>query len=179
MQNRAKKRASCSTCHAKKQAVPHVAKKQAVPHIMQKTSCSTCHAKPMQKTSCSTCCKNMQKTSCSTCCKKPCKNHAKCAAYGAPTRRTLTLPGSLLYVLYVLYLTRQPTEHHSPRVAHPECKNMFIRHVLQMLKQRNPGRVRGLARLQCRAGGAASMRASGAQFCCNIARQQESTMKQF
>ena len=57
------------------QAVPRVMqKKQAVPRVMQKTSCSTCHAKKqavphvaktMQKTSCSTCCKKP--------CKKPCK----------------------------------------------------------------------------------------------------------
>ena len=98
MQNRAKKRASCSTCHAKKTSCSTCCKKNKLFHMScKKTSCSTCHAKTMQKTSCSTChAKTMQKTSCSTCCKKPCKtNHAKCGAYGAPTRRTLTLPGFL------------------------------------------------------------------------------------
>ena len=107
MQNRAKKRASCSTCHAKKQqAVPHVAKKQAVPHVMQKTSCSTCHAKTMQKTSCSTCCKNHAKN------KLFHMLHVLYVLYltRQPTEHPLS-PGSLLYVLYVLYLTRQPTEH--------------------------------------------------------------------
>ena len=124
-----KKRASCS-CHAKKQAV----------RVMQKTSCSTCHEKTARKTVRKTCklfvsCK---KTSCSTChaktMQKPCKNHAKTMqkpcnmrvrwrlhrASGAagrlrrqarqPAEHPLS-PGSLLYVLYVLYLTRQATEH--------------------------------------------------------------------
>ena len=68
---------SCSTCHEKKQAVPHAktakpCKKQAVPH-----------AKTMQ---------NAARTE------------------RQPAEPSLS-PGSLLYVLYVLYLTRQATEH--------------------------------------------------------------------
>ena len=68
---------------------------------------------------------------------KPCKNHAKCGAYGVPTRRTLTVPRLLAicaicaiwfsqgkplnihsppgpcYMYYMCYmgLTRQATEH--------------------------------------------------------------------
>ena len=101
------------------------------PHDMQ--TCKTVQAVPRvmhKKTSCSTCCK---KTSCSTChaknklfhmLQKPCKkqavphvakNHAKTMQNAARTERQPAepslSPGSLLYVLYVLYLTRQATEH--------------------------------------------------------------------
>ena len=98
-----------STCHAKKQAVPHVMQKNKLFHMLQKNKLF-----------------HMLQ--------KPCKNHAKCGAHGAPTRRTLTLPGFLaicascamshkeatkhplspgflLCVLSVPYLTRQATEH--------------------------------------------------------------------
>ena len=92
----AKKRASCSTCHAKTQAVPRV----------KKTSCSTCknRAKPCKKPTCQN-----DMSLCS------CKNHAKPCNMRLRTERQPAepslSPGSLLYVLYVLYLTRQATEH--------------------------------------------------------------------
>ena len=92
----AKKRASCSTCHAKTQAVPRV----------KKTSCSTCknRAKPCKKPTCQN-----DMSLCS------CKNHAKTMQNAARTERQPAepslSPGSLLYVLYVLYLTKQATEH--------------------------------------------------------------------
>ena len=114
------KKTSCSTCHAKNKLFHmscHAKKPRAKP--CKKTSCSTCHAKTMQK---------------------PCKNHAKCGAYGVPTRRTLTVPRVLAiraicaiwvsqgkplnihsspgpcYMCYMCYmaLTRQATEPHSP-----------------------------------------------------------------
>ena len=88
---------------------------QAVLRVMQKTSCSTCHAK--NKLFHVSCKKNKlfhmscKKTSCSACC----KHHAKTMQNAARTERQPAepslSPGSLLYVLYVLYLTRQATEH--------------------------------------------------------------------
>ena len=98
------KKTSCSTCHAKKQAVPHV------------MPCKKPHAKPCKK---------------SKLFHMSCKNHEKCGAYGAPTRRTLTVPRVLAiraicaiwvshgkplvpcYMCYMCYtgLTRQATEH--------------------------------------------------------------------
>ena len=75
-------------------------KKQAVPHVMscKKTSCSTCHA--MQKTAC----KTAQK---SKLFHMSCKNHAKTMQNAARAERQPAepsqSPGSLLYVLYVLY----------------------------------------------------------------------------
>ena len=94
MQNRAKKtcklfhmsckKTSCSTCHAKKQAVPHV---------MQKP------CKTVQKTSCSTCCKNHAKT-------------MQNGAY-APAPPNPHSPPRPCYTCYMCYmgLTRQATEH--------------------------------------------------------------------
>ena len=72
------KKTSCSTCHAKKRASCSTchAKTQAVPRVMQ----TTCHAKTVQ---------NRAKNKLFH---MSCKNHAKCGAYGAPTRRTLTVP---------------------------------------------------------------------------------------
>ena len=75
------------------------------------TSCSTCEKNKlfhMQKP-----CKTVKKPTCqndmSLC---SCKNHAKTMQNAARTERQPSLsPGSLLYVLYVLYLTRQATEH--------------------------------------------------------------------
>ena len=93
---RVMQKTSCSTCHAKnklfhvscKKAVPHVMqKKQAVPHVMQKNKLFH----------------------------MSCKNHAKTMQNAVRTERQpaepALFPGSLLYVLYVLYLTRQATEH--------------------------------------------------------------------
>ena len=90
----AKKRASCSTCHARCSTCE------------KKTSCSTCknRAKPCKKPTCQN-----DMSLCS------CKNHAKTMQNAARTERQPAehplSPGSLLYVLYVLYLTRQATEH--------------------------------------------------------------------
>ena len=103
--NRAKKRASCSTCHAKKAVRVMQKNVQAVPRV-KKTSCSTCknRAKPCKKPTCQN-----DMSLCS------CKNHAKTMQNAARTERQPAEhplpPGSLLYVLYVLYLTRQATEH--------------------------------------------------------------------
>ena len=100
------KKTSCSTCHAKKNKLFHIScknhAKKAVPHVMQKNK--------LFHMSC-------KKTSCSTCCKKPCKNHAKCGAYGAPTRRTLTLHGFLAIcaICAVWLLQGKPLNIHSPR----------------------------------------------------------------
>ena len=77
------KNTSCSTCHAKKQAVPHVMQKNK----LFRMSCKN-HAKNKLF-------HMLQKNKLFHMLQKPCKNHAKCGAYGAPTRRTLTLPGFL------------------------------------------------------------------------------------
>ena len=100
---------SCSTCHAKKQAVPHVMQKSKLFHM----SCKN-RAKPCKKASCSTCCKNHAKTM---------QNAARTERQPAEPSQS---PASLLCVLYVLYLTRQATEHHSPRVPCYMCYMCYI-----------------------------------------------------
>ena len=48
---------------------------------------------------------------------KPCKNHAKCGAYGAPTRRTFTLPPGPCYMCCMCFISQgKPLNIHSPRV---------------------------------------------------------------
>ena len=59
------------------------------------------------------------------------------------------------------------------------AKNMFIRHVLQHGESGGSAAWRGFNAGQVARPGRLLCRASGAQFCCNIARQQESTMEQF
>ena len=73
--------------------------------VTQKTSCSTCHAK---KTSCSTChAKTMQNRAKNKLFHMSCNNHAKTMQNAARTEcqpaEPSQSPGSLLYVLYVLY----------------------------------------------------------------------------
>ena len=113
---------SCKNCAKKRQAVPRVMQKTV--RVMQKkrASCSTCEKNKlfhMQKP-----CKTVQKTGHVLCsCKKPCKNHAKCGAYGAQPAEHHS-PGSLLYVLSVLYL--KPLNIHSPRVPCYMCNRCYI-----------------------------------------------------
>ena len=141
MQHRAKKRAktmqkschakSChaKSCHAKSchaKTMQHAARTlastlrknvQAV-RVMQKTSCSTCHEKTARKTV------------------QTCKNHATCGAYAgvyAGRRGKASTQGSaasLLYVLYVLYLTRQATEH-----PLPPGSMLYVLYVLYLTRQ--------------------------------------------
>ena len=99
MQHRAKKRAKTMQNHAmQNHAMPKPCKKQAVPHVAKNKlfhmSCKN-HAKTMQKLC------NMRRVRW--------RLHRASGAAGR-LRRQLS-PGSLLYVLYVLYLTRQATEH--------------------------------------------------------------------
>ena len=70
-------------------------------------------------------CKNHAKNKLFHMLQKPCKNHAKCGAYGAPTRRTLTVPRVLAIRAIVLYLTRQ-VNIHSPRVPCYMCYMCYI-----------------------------------------------------
>ena len=105
---------------------------QAVPRVMQKNKLfhMSCHVKNRMQN-------RAKKQAVPHVMQKPCKNHAKCGAYGAPTRRTLTVPRVLamraicaIWVsqgkppnlhsppapCYMCYmgLTRQATEPHSP-----------------------------------------------------------------
>ena len=132
---------SCKLFHMQKpcktvQAVRVMQKNvQAVPHAKTAQNCASCpHAKTAQnRASCSCHAKTAQNRARNM--SKSCKNHAKTMqkpcnmrrvrwrlhrASGAagrlrrqarqPAEHPLS-PGSLLYVLYVLYLTRQATEH--------------------------------------------------------------------
>ena len=126
MQNRAKKRASCSTCHAKKK------------HVMRQTSCSTCYAKKQAVPYV------MQKNKLFH---MSCKNYAKTMQNAARTERQPAEPSLSpgCYMCYMCYITRQATEHllspgsllcyisqgkplniHSPRVPCYMCYICYI-----------------------------------------------------
>ena len=100
---------------------------QAVPHVMQKTSCSTCHAKTMQNTSCSTCCKNhaknklfhmLQKNM-----QKPCKMRRVRSA-NPPNPHSPRVP---CYMCYMCYISQgKPLNIHSPRIPCYMCYMCYM-----------------------------------------------------
>ena len=128
MQNRAKNqhvKMTCSkSCHAKNKLFHVSCKKQAVPHVMQKTSCSTCHA--MQKTHAKPC----KKASCSTChaktMQKPCKTMQNAAR--TEPRRTLTVPRVLaICAIWAIWVLQgKPLNIHSPRVPCYMCYMCYM-----------------------------------------------------
>ena len=110
MQNRAKKRASCSTCHAKKQAVPRVMQKNKLFHM----SCKN-RAKPCKKQAVPHVAKTMQ---------KPCKM----ARTERQPRRTLTVPRVLaIRAICAIWVSQgKPLNIHSPRVPCYMCYMCYM-----------------------------------------------------
>ena len=124
-----KKRASCSTCHAKNKLFHMSCTKQAVPRVMQKnklfhmsckkTSCSTCHAKTMQK---------------------PCKMRRVRSA-NPPNPHSPRVPCYMCYMCYIYISQGKPLNIHSPRVPSAAWRGF------------NAGQVARPGRLLCRASG--------------------------
>ena len=101
-------------------------KKQAVPRVMQKNKLfhMSCHAKnKLFHMSCKNHAKPCEKQAVPHVMQKPCKNHAKCGAYGAPTRRTLTVPRVLaIRAICAIWVSQgKPLNIHSPRVPCYMC----------------------------------------------------------
>ena len=154
MQNRAKKRASCSTCHAKSKLF-HMSRKKTVPHVMQKNKLFHMLQKTMQKP-----CKMRRVRSANP--PNPHSPRVPCymcyMCYMALTRQATEhplSPGSLLYVLYVLYgieacilytqhLNMYQICHCIAHILHFEARTEYIAHIAHIA--RSWGRV-GVQRL--------------------------------